>query len=150
MGKASGASSNAGGSVPDCGRNGSRTNTITACSTATPTRTAFRAHSRVACTRGLPTAPTIEFRLYPAAPNPVVNRTQVAFDLPRQSLARAALYDISGRLVRVLADETLAAGKHRLEWDRRDESGRQVASGIYFLLLHAGTHQSRQKIVVVS
>ncbi len=98
----------------------------------------------------LPIAAALSFRVYPASPNPLAERTVVAFDLPAPSLVRAALYDVSGRLVRMLADEPLPAGKHQRAWDRRDQSGRAVPSGIYFLRLDAGAHRSRQKIVVVS
>jgi hypothetical protein len=98
----------------------------------------------------LPTAAPLVFRLYPASPNPVATRTNVAFDLPAATHVRAELYDASGRLVRVLADESMPAGKHQRAWDRRDDLGARVASGVYFLRLDAGAHQSRQKIVVVS
>ncbi|MFN0149438.1 MAG: FlgD immunoglobulin-like domain containing protein [bacterium] len=98
----------------------------------------------------LPTAAPLAFRLYPAAPNPISEQTIIAFDLPQASAVRAALYDVSGRLVRILADERMPAGKHQRAWDRRDHSGQRVPSGIYFLRLEAGAHESRQKIVVVS
>jgi len=97
----------------------------------------------------LATAP-LPFRLYPARPNPVAGRTVIAFDLPAPGPVRATLYDVSGRLVRVLTDEPLPAGKHERAWDRRDGSGRPVSAGIYFLRLEAGSHRSRQKIVVIS
>jgi hypothetical protein len=99
---------------------------------------------------GFPNAAPLSFRMYPASPNPVAVRTVVAFDLPASSRVRAALYDVSGRLVRILADEPLPAGKHQRAWDRRDRSGQPVPSGVYFLRLDAGVHRSFQKIVVVS
>lgn len=97
----------------------------------------------------LPHAAPLAFRMYPATPNPLSERTLVAFDLPATTLVRAALFDASGRLVRTLADESLPGGKHQRAWDRLDESGRAVASGIYFLRLDAGAHQATQKVVVV-
>jgi hypothetical protein len=97
-----------------------------------------------------PTAAPVSFRLYAATPNPVGARTIIAFDLPFAGQVRAALYDVSGRLVRILADEPLPAGRHARGWDRRDGSGTPVPSGIYFLRLDAGKHHGNQKIVVVS
>jgi hypothetical protein len=97
----------------------------------------------------LSNAAPLSFRMYPASPNPVAARTVVAFDLPEPNSVRAALYDASGRLVRILADERLPAGKHQRAWDRRDGSGHPVPAGIYFLRLDAGAHLSHQKIVVV-
>lgn len=93
--------------------------------------------------------PPAVFRLHPAGPNPLVNRTRVAFELPRAAVTRVALYDVAGRLVRVLADGPLPAGMHQRAWDRRDQSGRPVASGVYFLRLDAGPDQGRQKLVVL-
>jgi hypothetical protein len=95
-------------------------------------------------------ATPLAFQLYPPRPNPVAERTLVAFDLPAPSRVHAALYDVSGRLVRRLVDVPLTAGKHQFAWDRRNQSGRLVPSGIYFLQLEAGAHVSRQKIVVIS
>ncbi len=97
----------------------------------------------------LPNGAPLSFRVYPASPNPVAERTVVAFDLAQPSMVRAALYDVTGRLVRVLADEPLPAGKHQRAWDRRNSSGRPVPSGIYFLRLDAGANQIHQKIAVV-
>lgn len=99
---------------------------------------------------GLLSAAPLPFRLYAPRPNPVAGRTMIAFDLPAPGPVRAALYDVSGRLVRVLTDEPLPAGKHERAWDRRDGAGRPVSAGIYFLRLDAGANRSRQKIVVIS
>lgn len=93
--------------------------------------------------------PTTVFRLHAAAPNPFMHSTRVAFELPRATIARVALYDAAGRLVRVLADGPLAAGRHTQSWDRRDHSGRAVSPGIYFLRLDAGRDQGHQKLVVI-
>jgi hypothetical protein len=98
---------------------------------------------------GLPANPGPPFRVYSARPNPVVHRTVIAFDLPAPTPVKVALFDVSGRLLRVLVDASYPAGAHRSTWDLRDESGRIVAPGIYFLRLDAGVHRSHQRIVVV-
>lgn len=97
----------------------------------------------------LPTAPPAVFRMYPATPNPVMERTLIAFDLPAPTVVRAEVYDASGRLVRTLANELLPAGRHERSWDRQERSGQAVPSGVYFLLLNAGSHRTRQKLVVI-
>lgn len=97
----------------------------------------------------LPAAAPLVFRVYPASPNPVGDQTVLTFDLPEPSLVRASLFDASGRLVRVLADEPLPAGRHQRTWNRRDRGGERVPAGIYFVTFEAGTHQSRQKVVIV-
>ncbi|MBK7672621.1 MAG: right-handed parallel beta-helix repeat-containing protein [bacterium] len=64
-------------------------------------------------------------------PNPFNPRATVAFDLQRAAHARLALYDLAGRLVRVLVDEQVNAGRHEAVWDGRDNAGRNAASGVY-------------------
>ena len=44
----------------------------------------------------------------------------------------AKLYDVSGRLVRTLAERNFPAGEHHLTWDGRDDDGRLLARGVYF------------------
>ena len=43
------------------------------------------------------------------------------------------IYDVSGRLVRSLADGIHRPGDHVVEWDGNNEAAAEVASGIYFL-----------------
>jgi hypothetical protein len=98
---------------------------------------------------GPPTAPGPPFLVHAASPNPVTQRTVIAFDLPEPTPVRAALYDVTGRLLTVLIDQPLPAGRHQATWDLRDDSGRLTVPGIYFLRLYAGLHRSTQRIVVI-
>ena len=45
---------------------------------------------------------------------------------------RVVLYDLAGRRVRTLADESFAAGPHDRTWDGLDDSGQPVGHGVYF------------------
>jgi hypothetical protein len=45
---------------------------------------------------------------------------------------------VAGRRVRGLIDRPLLAGRHRAVWDGRDDRGRPVASGVYWLQLEVG------------
>ena len=81
-----------------------------------------------------------EFVLVQNYPNPVRNRTAIAYQLPADSRVSLKVYDICGRLVRTLADGTEQAGHHEASWDGRDEAGRPVSSGVYFYSLCATTH----------
>lgn len=88
-------------------------------------------------------------RLHGAAPNPLVHRTVLAFDLAQAGAIRVSLYDASGRLARTLVDEPLSAGRYQRVWDGADDGGRKLAAGIYFVHFDAGTVQARQKIVLL-
>jgi hypothetical protein len=65
-------------------------------------------------------------------PNPFAMATEIAFDLPRPAHAILSIHDVSGRTVRTLLDGTVTGGRHAVNWDARDGTGRRAASGIYF------------------
>jgi len=71
--------------------------------------------------------------LHPPYPNPADSGTSLAFDLAREGSVEVRVHDAAGRVVRTLvADSRMAAGPHTVVWDRRDDDGRDVASGVYF------------------
>ena len=71
-------------------------------------------------------------------PNPFNPRITLRFDLPAAGTVRLAVYDIAGRLVRVLVEGERAAGIHEAVWDGRDATGRSAPSGSYLARLVAG------------
>jgi flagellar hook assembly protein FlgD len=89
--------------------------------------------------------------MLPPAPNPTRGAAELAFTLPGSGVrpVRLRLYDVHGRLVRVLIEGPLPAGSHRLPWDGRDQVGRRVASGVYFLRLETGRAHTLQKITMM-
>jgi flagellar hook assembly protein FlgD len=62
---------------------------------------------------------------------------------------RLAIYDASGRLIRVLVDETQNAGRRSVVWRGDDHTGQLVASGVYFCVLQAGEERRTQKLVLL-
>jgi hypothetical protein len=83
-----------------------------------------------------------------AMPNPSRGRTTLRLALETPARVRARVCDVAGRIVRVLADEPLAAGLHVLQWDGRDQSAAVVAPGIYFCRVVAGRAEFTRTIVV--
>ena len=74
----------------------------------------------------------------------------VSFAIPsRSGAAEITLLDLAGRRVRTLERGTLEAGRRVLSWDGRDDSGRYVANGVYFLVSRAGGQESKLKLVVL-
>lgn len=73
------------------------------------------------------------------SPNPVVvpgaTPTRIGFALAEDAKVRLSVYDAAGRLVTTLANATLGAGVHELDWNGRDRSGARVAQGIYYVHL---------------
>jgi hypothetical protein len=92
--------------------------------------------------------PTL-FRLAPVRPNPFNPTTEVLFELPKAGPVHLAVYDISGRLVRVLQDGDQSAGSHRSVWNGTDQRGRPVAPGVYLLRLEGQGQTATRKMVLV-
>ncbi len=83
-------------------------------------------------------------------PNPFNPRTTIAFDLPNQAAVNLRVFDLSGRLVRVLLDgEIFAEGGSKIIWNGRDDPGRRVASGTYFYRLEAGSFSETKSMVLI-
>ncbi|HET7380905.1 MAG TPA: FlgD immunoglobulin-like domain containing protein [Gaiellales bacterium] len=61
---------------------------------------------------------------------------------------RAAVYDVAGRSVRRLADGYVESGEHVVRWDARDESGKRVSSGVYFVRVQTGEGVATLRTVV--
>jgi hypothetical protein len=60
---------------------------------------------------------------------------------------RVAIYDVAGRLVRVLADGQLAARRAELLWLGRDERGRLQPPGVYVIQARVGLEEQTEKII---
>ncbi len=74
-----------------------------------------------------------------AYPNPFNPNTTIAFELPRAMEVSLEIFDLRGRLVRRLLDESPhISGRHQQVWDGRDDGGRVSASGVYFYRFTAG------------
>ena len=81
-------------------------------------------------------------------PNPFNPRTTLRFTLPAAGPVDLAVYDVQGRRVRRLVAGRLAAGRHAVSWDGRDDAGRAVPSGIYLARLRAGNARRSAKLLL--
>jgi flagellar hook assembly protein FlgD len=72
----------------------------------------------------------------------------IAYTLASITPVRLTVYDVAGRHVRRLVDETMAAGDHAVRWDRRNERGELVPPGVYSYALEAAGSKATGKVVV--
>jgi hypothetical protein len=82
-------------------------------------------------------------------PNPFRAGGTLAFSVAEEGPASVAVYDVSGALVRTLEDRILVPGRYDRSWDGKDNAGRPVASGVYFVRLTAGSERVNRKLVLV-
>lgn len=65
-------------------------------------------------------------------------------------ISSVRVYDVKGRLVRtVIADEVLHPGEHTLGWDGTDESGTEVAAGVYYCRLQIGERSLTRRVILL-
>lgn len=88
-------------------------------------------------------------RLYQNQPNPFNPRTVLRFSVASGSDVELAIYDVSGRLVKMLVEKPVDAGLHQVIWDGRDGNGNPLASGIYWSQLRAGDYVSSKKMILL-
>jgi hypothetical protein len=87
------------------------------------------------------------FELAQSFPNPFRDGTRIAFALPEAAPVDLRVYNVGGQLVRTLVSGPVAAGRHVVAWDGRDEGGERVSSGVYFYRIVAGAEQAERKTV---
>jgi len=88
--------------------------------------------------------------LHPVSPNPACPNTVVRFDVPEPgATVTITIYDVAGRLVRILTDGRRSPGYFSETWDLKNNRGLQVAPGLYFCRMEAGEFKSTRKIVVL-
>jgi flagellar hook assembly protein FlgD len=76
----------------------------------------------------------------------------IRFQVPRPTPVSLKLYDVSGRLVRVLIDsktQNLEPNTYNLTWDGKDDRGIELPSGVYFYRLETGDFQASKKLVLI-
>jgi len=91
------------------------------------------------------------FNFMSLANNPMRSGSaKVEFGLARAERVKIQIFDVSGRLVRTLADRAFTAGEHSLTWDGADNSSKLVARGVYFVRSqHADSKFTGQSKLIV-
>lgn len=87
--------------------------------------------------------------LEPNYPNPFNPSTMIRFSLAESGPVTLRIYDVSGRLVRTLVENTIPQGIHEVRWDGTNLRGDAAASGVYFCrLVTAGFTNSRRIVLL--
>jgi hypothetical protein len=84
------------------------------------------------------------FALYGNYPNPFNPSTVIRFSIPQASMVRITVYDILGKSVGTLVNETLNHGEHYARLD-----GSNLSSGIYYYKLQAGQYSAVGRMILL-
>ncbi len=86
---------------------------------------------------------------FEAVPNPFNPTVEIRFRLDDAGMADVTVFDIRGRRIRTLFHAMAQARLHTIVWNGRDDAGRRVASGTYFVSIQAADLRRTTKITLV-
>ncbi|MCJ7508939.1 MAG: T9SS type A sorting domain-containing protein [candidate division Zixibacteria bacterium] len=90
-----------------------------------------------------------EFTLSQNYPNPFNPQTSISFYLKQSGKVSIKVYNILGQRVRDLVDNYYQNGEHRVDWDGKDDSGKDVSAGVYFYQIKTETYTQAKKMVLL-
>ena len=90
-----------------------------------------------------------EFGLSQNYPNPFNPTTVIEYALPKSCDVRIKIYNILGQAVRDLVNERQEVGYKIINWDGKDDHGKEVCSGIYFYRIVAGNFVKSKKMILL-
>jgi hypothetical protein len=90
-----------------------------------------------------------DFVVYPAFPNPFNPVTTLRYDLPENGYVKIIIYDMLGREVKTLINQTQDAGYRSVIWDATNDYDKPVSAGIYLYQIQAGEYMEVRKMVLV-
>ncbi len=93
--------------------------------------------------------PALALTLYQNHPNPLNPSTTISFYLPERCAVRLEVFDVAGRCIASLIDESIDKGSHTAEWKGTDLNGSVAASGVYFYRLTAGKKTISKKMILL-
>lgn len=96
-------------------------------------------------TNNLPT----EYALAQNYPNPFNPTTNIEFSLPEAGQVKIEIFNILGRKVRQLINQTLPAGVHRLVFDGRSDQSKPLATGVYFYRITTENFTESKKMLML-
>ena len=94
---------------------------------------------------GLPS----RYTLYQNYPNPFNPVTVIQYDLPEFSKVKLTIYDLAGRQVRSLTNETQAPGLKTIVWDAKDDLGNKMGAGVYIYQIKTDNYIDSKKMILV-
>jgi hypothetical protein len=87
-------------------------------------------------------------RLYSPFPTPFVRGVAIRYSLAAKGFVTLRVHDLTGRVVRTLANGVMRPGRYAVNWSGTDDRGRALARGVYFCWLSAANYRATEKLVL--
>jgi hypothetical protein len=86
-------------------------------------------------------------KLYQPFPNPFFSSAIITYSLEKEEDIKILIYSLNGSLVRILFNGKEKRGRYLIKWDGKDNKGKNVNKGIYFLRFITNNYQETKKII---
>jgi hypothetical protein len=74
---------------------------------------------------------------------------RILYSVPVKSRIKIAVYDVAGRMVKLLVDEVKSPGRYELKWQGRDSRNRSLPPGLYFIRMEGKNFVKTKKLVLM-
>jgi len=81
-------------------------------------------------------------------PNPSKGEVVISFVLPKEEKIKLEVFNVAGQKIRTLLKGVFEEGPHTVVWDGKDEEGKQLKGGVYFLRLETEGGLSKKRIIL--
>jgi len=90
-----------------------------------------------------------EIQLYQNYPNPFNPTTNIKFQISEPGFTELKIFDLLGKEVRTIVNENMPPGSYNVNWDGKDNTNRQLSSGVYLYRLKSGNLVQTKKLILL-
>ena len=90
-----------------------------------------------------------EFALKDNYPNPFNPVTTLRYEIAVNTNVKITIYDMMGRLVKILTDKMEMAGYKSIKWNGKNDRNEPVSAGLYLYTIQAGDYIKTRKMVLI-
>jgi flagellar hook assembly protein FlgD len=91
----------------------------------------------------------LEFGLRVEQLTPLSRIALINYSVPYLTHVKIAIYDVAGRLTKSVIDEKVKPGRYSEDWKGKDDAGRTLASGVYFVKMITDDYKKTVKVVIL-
>lgn len=90
-----------------------------------------------------------QYALFPSYPNPFNPQTTISYQLPKDTNVQLIIFNVLGKLTKVLVEGKQPAGVYHVTWNGTDNLNNPVAAGLYFYILHTPEYTAKGKCLLI-
>jgi hypothetical protein len=89
------------------------------------------------------------FMILKTYPNPFNYSTTIEYTVPEPGIVRIMIFDMNGKLIRILNNENQVSGKHQIIWEGTDNLGKLLPNGIYNCIVNFQNKVLSNKMILI-